>query len=204
MDQMRTNLLAEAANTIDMYLRGPINITLTEMDATGAVKDASTPVIMPAWLYANSDDGTFTIAMPTALPTEKTNPYHTTRYVSYVYVIDYTVRDEQGEGGANLWDDVERVREAVPPAATDYQTSINVYRISEETSSMCFMFRREIGADPDTATFFPDFEQNALQSTDREMDYIYIPPAAQRIGALVLKPYWTLDGVNVNPQPDGH
>ena len=204
MDQMRTNLLAEAANTIDMQLKGPVNITLTAVSADGE-KIPERSFVIPAWLYANSDDGTFTIAMPTALPTEKTNPYHTTRYVSYVYVIDYTVRDEQGEGGANLWDDVERVREAVPPAATDYQTSINVYRISEETQSKCYMFRKASTTTPASAnSFFPDFEQGAVQSTDREMDYIYIPPAAQRIGALVLKPYWTLDGVNVNPQPDGH
>ena len=139
MDQMRTNLLAEAANTIDMQLKGPVNITLTAV-TMGGEKIPERSFVIPAWLYANSDDGTFTIAMPTALPTEKTNPSHTTRYVSYVYVIDYTVRDEQGEGGANLWDDVERVREAVPPAATDYQKSTDVYRISEETQSKCYMF----------------------------------------------------------------
>ena len=197
MDQMRTNLLANAANTIDMYLRGPINITLTELNTNGN-KIEGRSYTLPAWLYANSDDGTFTIAMPTALPNDITvdDP---TRLTTCVYVINYTA----GEEADNLWDDVERVREAVP-AATAQQKATNRYRISEETQTKCDRFRKATGVDPETATFFPDFVKDAAQSTDTELDLIYIPTGAKRIGALVLKPYWTLDGVNVNPQPDGH
>ena len=200
MDQMRTNLLANAANTIDMLLKGPVNITLTEIDTNGN-KIVGRSYTLPAWLYANSDDGTFTIAMPTALPNDIAvdDP---TRSTTCVYVINYTA----GQDGDNLWDDVERVRETVPPAATDYQKATNRYRISEETQTKCYMFRKATSESlySDNPIYFPDFEQHAPQSTDTELDLIYIPKGAKRIGALVLKPYWTLDGVNVNPQPDSH
>ena len=199
MDQMRTNLLANAANTIDMYLRGPINITLTEMDANRMVKDASTPVIMPAWLYVNSDDGTFTIAMPTALPPEVTNNVSTTGR----YAIDYTVFDANGKAGDELWEGIQREAHAAP-AATDYQKSKHEYKISEETQSKCYMFRTEIGQSDGTATFFPDID-NLPYPDGRQLDLLYIPPGTTRIGALVMKPYWTFSGFSpVAGEPDGH
>ena len=193
MDQMRTNLLASAANTIDMYLRGPVNITLTELDMKGDVKDASTPITMLAWLYANSDDGTFTIAMPTALPKEVTEKTSTTGR----YAIDYTVFDQDGNAGEDLWQGIQREAHKAP-AATDYQKSKREYKISEETQSKCYMFRREIGADPATATFFPDID-NVAYPDGLQLDLLYIPPGTTRIGALVMKPYWTLTKVEAAP-----
>ena len=68
MEQMQS-AVSGAANSIDMHVAGPSNITLFLLDDNNA-PDVNHPFLMPAWMYVNSDDGVLTISLPSELPQE--------------------------------------------------------------------------------------------------------------------------------------
>ena len=204
MDQMRTNLLAEAANTIDMYLRGPITLTLRGLSKGGGVLDGW-EFKVPAWLYMNSDDGTFTIAMPTKLPEQITNDDRTE--TSGVFTVDYEVYQDEDDDEVvdNFWNTIERIPN--PPATPSSAKSTDRLHISEMTTSKCYLFRSLKGVGTNKVSYFPECEQGGPDAKTTILDNLYIPPGTTRIGALVLKPYWTFSGFSATDAPapaDGH
>ena len=155
MEQMQSAVSA-AADSVDMHLKGPVEITLEGTSGEHSV-------VVVAHLFMNTDDGTFTIALPFPLPADIGETEFRVNY------------------GTEFWKDIERQRRT--PIGNAFAKE---YRISKTTSTGCYMYRKPVGS---ANNFFPDFEP--YYAGTELLDYLHIPEGTVRVGALVMHDYWT-------------